>query len=140
MIGGSVKINRLKLIDILQQRIVDMEKHQQDRYARAYADWNDARRAYFDQTEAAWIEFSDIIHRKISQMEIITINDIPIELRSRSWGTITLFDVKQPNEPSPDVRIVQLNTLINVLLETSNDEVSTYSLEKMGFKLGSILR
>jgi len=41
------------------------------------------------------------------------------------------FDIKLPP---------RLRALINVLNKTTDEEISTYSLEKMGFPLGRVLK
>lgn len=135
-----MKINRVELIQILEKHIKTSQDDRQKRYENAVREWEQAAEKHFARTSEAWYDFAEVIRRKIAISENVTPDDVPKDIKSGSYG-INFFTAKRkPLDPTPTEQERQITTLINVLKQTTDDQVSTYSIEKMGFSLGRILK
>jgi len=135
-----VKINRLELIEILEERISKSQTERQRRYEKAVQEYEAAEAEYFNRTRDAWMAFATTITEKIVKKEIIRQSDIPRAL-AHSWSSINVFEKTRPVAPVAESEFeAHLRALINVLNKTTDKEISTYSLEKMGFPLRRVLK
>lgn len=136
-----MKIKREALIGLIQKRVQAWETDREQRYQKALNDWRDAEIEYDKRTANAWLDFADIIRRKIGDGKLITRDDIPREIKSHgSWSGLEIFDKKKPASPTPREEETQLLRLIEILKNSTDDEVSTYALEKLGFPIGRVLK
>ena len=135
-----MKINRLKLIEIIKTKLDTIEADRLRRYELAVQVHRDAERKYFEDTRADWATFAQTIERTLSQGKIMRASSMPSGLQSRMSSSMRFFDGKPPVAPQPHEQEAQLRTLISVLEQSSDEEVSTHALEKIGFPLGRILK
>lgn len=136
-----MKINRQALIEIVKTRLNEWEIDRERRHEQAVREWTTAKLTYDKHTANAWLEFAITIQRRISEGKLITRDDIPKEIKTRgSWTSLKIFDEKRPLLPTPSDNERQLRRLIELLKNSVDEEVSTYSLEKLGFHLGRVLK
>lgn len=137
-----MKIKRQALIEILQRRLLEWENDREQRYNKAVKEWQAAEREYDKRTANVWLDFAATIQRKISAGKLVTRDDIPEEIKSSgSWtGLLEFFDKKKPMTPTPRAEEELLRRLIEILKNSTDVEVSTYALEKMGFPLGRVIK
>lgn len=136
-----MKIKREALITILQNRLRAWEDDRKQRYNTAVKDWQAAEREYDKRTANVWLDFAATIQRKIGEGKLVAREDIPKEIKTNgSWTGLELFDKKKPTPPTPRDEETQLLRLIEILKNSTDDEVSTYALEKLGFPLGRVLK
>lgn len=141
-----MKINRLKLIELLkneQARMID--KQSSDRQS-AKQKAQSALSEYRARTREDWLTFAETIKQVVGMNEVITPHHIPGQLRGPShWGdcTLKLWDKPKPNERQ-DVRETmeyrKIQAIVTMLEAAEDETISTYALEKAGFRLEHIMR
>lgn len=136
-----MKINRTELIQILENHVKTAQYDRQRRHENAVREWEQSAEKHFARTNEAWYEFADVIRTKIAAGKNIVRTDVPKSIKSGSYDLLFFDNTKRkPIEPTPTEQERQIMTLINMLKQTSDEHVSTYSIEKMGFSLGRILK
>lgn len=137
-----MKINRLELIQILKKRVEDAEAARDKTHREALTDYENAVEKYFTDTAKAWLDFSELIKRSVSNNTVTMLNrdSIPKPLRTRFSGELRFFENKLPKKADMGETESQLRRLIEILESSSDEQVSTYSLEKLGFPIGRVLR
>lgn len=132
-----MKINKLRLLELVNQQIAYRERDQERRRAEAAVN-NERSRERHLQLAAHWEEFARRILDKVIDDELITTDLVPPELRSGYSDSLRFFKPIKPAELSDaaaDLRALKL-----FLEATLDEEVNTTSLERQGFALGRVLR
>lgn len=135
-----MKFTRTDLIDRVKAEIARREQAAVDRNAKANAAREERFRQYMDRTSAAWSTFATKIRTRIRRNEPITAQDIPVELRG-GWidsGRVDVWTDRGAGEITPDVDA--LHNLLHLLEAATDDEVTTNSLERMGFRTAQLFR
>lgn len=136
-----MKIKRQSLIELLQTRLDEREKYRLNRHANALQSHDEAEVEYVTQTHAAWLDFAEQIRTTVMNGGIPRPSDIPKAISDGSLrGGLKFFSKNPPLLPTASEEELNLRRLIEVLKNSTDDEVSTYALEKMGFTLGRILK
>lgn len=135
-----MKINRLKLIDLVKVEIARRVELTDKENAQRAEKWARELEEYEAQTTDAWKEFGNTIIRAVRRGEVLSVESVPPILRKTKWNTGVELRFASDTPPlpiSPNVR--HLNALLSLLESSDDDVVSTYSLEKSGFPLGQRL-
>lgn len=134
-----MKVNRVALINILQKRLDALERRAAERFMIGLEKHAERERKYYDETLDAWREFARTITDRVDEKGgFVQSSDIPQRIRS-GLGGLFFFTDKKPDAPTATHSERQLARLIEILKNSSDDEVSTYALEKMGFPIGRVL-
>lgn len=136
-----MKIKRQLLIETLQTRLDEREKLRLNRHTAAVNSYNAEERRYAESTHEAWKSFADRIHYVLGRGGLVTPEDIPKAISDGSLrGGLKFFRKGEPLPPTPTEEELLLRRLIEILKNSTDVEVSTYALEKMGFPLGRVLK
>jgi hypothetical protein len=134
-----VKFTRTDLISRLEAEIQRRQNDAADRNAKNTATFEERRAAYLERTTEPWREFMNTIRRRLNKGEPITSDDIPNALKgSYTGGHVAVFSNTPPDQYEPHV--VHLHTLMELLRATTDEEISTASLERMGLRLTDLFR
>jgi hypothetical protein len=91
-----------------------------------------------------WKAFAETINRCVGRQEPVTWDDVPHGLRAtRSWKELKFYDPPKPRDLEDVEKITEYRRLdaLRRLLEAAEDEiVSTYTLDKAGFRLELLMR
>lgn len=141
-----MKINRLKLIALIDAEITRLNDRADERLQQDLREAERRRDAYFRRTCEAWGVFAQRINQALVAGNPVTTELIPTEIgngHSNAFGGRSGFryiEVWMPetvNRQTPNT--TALEKLRAVLELSSDEEVSTYGLEKQGFPLGRTL-
>ena len=136
-----MKINRLKLITLVNDEIARRGRAARDEHATRLGKVLEDISLYKAATHDAWLQFAKKIVDRVSAGEVIQHKDVPVELRFSSSYRVELMLIdgnEKPRMRTPDIGAL---TRLRELLEASDDaEVSTYGIEKEGFSIGRVLR
>lgn len=137
-----MRVNRLELIGKISRFVADMETHQIARKSQAYTKAAQAETDYVLEQAENWRKFADTIRLRLRRGQAITIEDVPGDLRQATgWGrSVKLFEpvtVKQSDYVPATNRLVRL---VAVLETSSDEEISTTSLDRMGVNLRELFR
>ena len=136
-----MKIKRQSLIEILQTRLDEREKYRLSRHASALQSHDEAEREYAHSTYEAWGEFAHQILKTLERGGLPAPSDIPKAISDGSLrGGLKFFNKNKPLLPTASEEELLLRRLITILKNSTDVEVSTYALEKMGFPLGRIIK
>jgi hypothetical protein len=134
-----VKFTRTDLINRLETEIQRRLDQAADRHAKSTAAFEERRAAYLDRTAEPWREFMNTIRRQLRAGEPITSDDIPNALKgSYTGGHVAVFNDTRPDQA--EAHVAPLHTLMELLRATSDDEISTTALERMGLRLTDLFR
>jgi len=140
-----MKIKTSRLIELIDAELKRIRRSSEERRLRDVDRAERAREEYVDKTSAAWQSFAENIRRVTAQREPITWEHVPRELRGPyGVGSINIWQPTKTRESypapeeHPDYR--RLETLRSLLDVVEDDVISTYSLEKAGFRLERLLR
>lgn len=134
-----MKIARAQLMQLVKDEIKECEKHRAERDALAREKHRKNEQAYIERYAVAWQSFIDNVQMCLSTGKPITTNDVPLALRDyRSHPE--LFTPSKCAAMAPSPREVELHGLLKILDAVLDNEVSTYALEKMGFRMGRMLK
>lgn len=137
-----MKFNRKVLIDQLENEIERREEEAARKTAESKIEHNRGRVAYVEQTRDAWNAFANTIKRRLRANAPVTHEDVPALLTGGShggWHTrLVTWNEKGPTEVIADT--VSLRTLLALVQSSSTEEVTTYELERMGFKMAHLFR
>lgn len=136
-----MKINREKLISLIDTEIERLKQLTADSYARRIKDAEREVATYVKNTSAGWEEFAQRIMTAVAAGNPVTSDLIPPTIKERGSRTyVRAFEVQviRPGEMPPQVN--ELEMLKKILEASTDDEVSTYALEKQGFPLGRVLK
>ena len=97
-------------------------------------------REYVRVTHDAWKTFADRITVILENGGVPTRDDIPKAIHSGNLSSLKFFEKRKPLAPTPSEEELQLRRLITILKNSTDIEVSTYALEKMGFPLGRVIK
>lgn len=133
-----MKINRSKLLQQIEElidkrtkRLNKLNQAERDRVA-------EEERAYMVKTHAAWEMFAHNILQALRREETITIDTVPEPLRGNL--DYIYFRAKMPRVRGySDETIVPLTSLRDLLQASRDEDVSTYALEKQGYRLAKLL-
>lgn len=137
-----MKIKRQKLLDL----IITEQTRLRDTFAnRALVEQaNQARRRedHERRFREAWELFSDQIHRRTAAHQPITIDDVPADLRVARdmlcfWRESTRSCV---DDVTATREYRQLDSLRRLLEAIEDEIISTYGLEKAGYRLEHLMR
>lgn len=99
------------------------------------------RNEYVTRTSEDWKRFADRIQTAVGEGRPVTSEDVPEQLRD-GWGDrliVNRADYWAPPTPRvPD--IAALSALLALLEAATDDEISTGSLERSGFRVGALFR
>jgi hypothetical protein len=136
---ADVKINRLKLIKLVKAEINRIDNITEQRNTDIVIKAKLARDEYVASTKGSWVTFANAIITRVSMNTPVTRDDVPQALRDGYRDYVSLWSA--PASPALHVpRTQALVTLLDVLEASSDEEVSTSSLQKDGFTLGHVLR
>lgn len=134
-----MKFTRTALIDRVKAEIDRLEQATTSDNAEVQTKYQERRQQYLDRTGDAWKEFAATIRRRQNKNQPIVPGDIPAVLRDgRNGGHVAVWDYPDPKErvaPTGD-----LGTLLSLLESATDDEISTVSLERMGFRMAQLFR
>jgi hypothetical protein len=139
-----MKISRLKLIEILrseQDRLVNRQRR--ILLDRAQRDTVNAT-AYVERTREAWLQLATNIRQAVENGGTVTAQDIPKPIR-RNVGYGVGLEIWEPPKDRDVVNVTDTLEFRKIgavlrLLEVAEDEmISTYALEKAGFRIEQIM-
>jgi hypothetical protein len=139
-----MKISRLKLIEILrseQDRLVNRQRR--ILLDRAQHDTVNAT-AYVERTREAWLQFATNIRQAVENGGTVTAQDIPKPIR-RNVGYIVGLDIWKPPKYRDVVNVTdtlefrKIGTALRLLEAAEDEMISTYALEKAGFRIEQIM-
>lgn len=141
-----MKINRVKLIALIDAEITRLNDQADELFSRNTAEAERRRDVYVRTTSAAWQEFAQRINVAVADGKPVTVDLLPQSLggggQSHVFGrsSVKYLEVWQPEiVKRQEPNTTALRKLRDVLLLSDDDEVSTYGLEKQGFPLGRTL-
>ena len=144
-----MKIKKDKLLRLINTELKNLRERETSTRAADVTRAEKARQDYVDNLSGAWREFINNAQQAIQRREPITRDLVPQELhvwsRTRGSGAVELRVYDEPRathtsrvENSPSYR--KLDALRRLLETVEDDIISTYGLEKAGFRLETILR
>lgn len=138
-----MKIKREKLLALITGELARL-KTTRERKDIAEKSRTETVRAHYERsTRDAWQRLAEMIERRTAAREPVEWEYVPADLRGFRTGQLKFYDPPRPGacgsvEDSLEYR--RLDALRR-LLEVAEDEmVSTYALEKAGFRLEHIMR
>lgn len=131
-----MKIRRSSLIELVEKEIERLRDAAFQRAARSLERRREEETAYLERTRPAWLALAGNIAVALRENRPVLLEDVPRELRGYR-DEIAVYRRREAD--SPEANTTHLETLLDVLRASDDDEVSTYGLEKMGFALGRTL-
>lgn len=136
-----MKISRQKLITLIDKEITRLQQIVTDNHNQKVRDATRQATEYTERTSAAWELFAQRIGVALVSGNPVTSDLVPPELRDRyDKSHVRVFETRVISQAAQHPRVVELNTLKNVLEASTDEEISTYALEKQGFPLGRVLK
>ena len=137
-----MKIRRQRLLELVTAEQTRLREGVADRIRVENATNRRRREEYERKLREAWEIFSDQVNRLTAAREPITFDDVPAELRSFRDG------LKFWQEPRSTVvtdiestlEYRRLDALRRMLEATEDEVISTYALERAGFRLENLMR
>jgi hypothetical protein len=133
-----MKLKRAEFISALENEIFRRQEDAKRRTHEALERHRQAGSDWRDKYSRAWHMFGVAIVKTTEVDGVVTWDMVPEELRnfSHQLEFFTLGD--PPDEYVADVRELQeLRKLVDI---STDEEVSTYALEKMGFRIANIFK
>jgi hypothetical protein len=135
-----VKFNRTDLIARVQAEIARREQAAAEANAKAAAEHDKKLTEYVRRTSDAWSRLATTIRARIRAGRPITVDDIPVELRG-GWHGGDRIDTWRSNGAAVQTANVDaLTTLLHLLEATTEEEITTASLERVGFRTAELFR
>lgn len=139
-----MKIKREKLLEIVRQQKLKMITDQDERAERYRERIVRERSDYIAQTRDLWSGFAHAIYDAVNRREPITYELVPEGLRTTRYdGYLRFYDVpkvKAEMSVTESKNYRTLTALEQILQNVTDDEVSTYALEKMGVSLAGLIK
>jgi hypothetical protein len=96
---------------------------------------------YVARTEGAWQTFADRINAALTDGRPVTSQDAPAALKDGWIDRVQLRPADYWATPAPrEADTAALATLLDLLEAATDDEVTTSSLERMGFRTAQLFR
>lgn len=132
-----MKINRLRLLTMIDEQIAQRQRAQDRRRAEA-AENNRHSRERAMQLNPHWEELARRILDAVIDDQPVSIDLVPVELRSGYSDSLRFF---KPARELDDTDVASDLRALKLFLEATLDEdVNTTSLERQGFALGRVIR
>lgn len=136
-----MKFQRTDLIKRVEAEIGRRILAAQEANTKAQAKAEKDRREYLDRTTTAWTAFAENITAAVKAGRPVTTDDCPTGLKD---GWMDRVPLRRPDSftPAPDREpdTAALDTLLDLLKAATDDEVTTSSLERMGFRTAQLFR
>lgn len=132
-----MKFKRTDLIARVKHVIAERHRAAYDRNVKAAASHEDRRAKYLAETHDAWKQLAENILTALRAGVPMTRDDIPSKLTaSRASSYLETWDARTPDLYVADTG--PLEQLLVLLEAATDDEVSTSSLERMGFRTAQL--
>jgi hypothetical protein len=135
-----MKFSRADLLARVRAEIARREQATAERVARERAEYEAKLAAHVEATGPAWSELADTIRRRVRASKPVTPADIPTALRPKwansSSGQVAVWDGKPPPERFPNIAALEM--LAGLLDATTDDEITTAALERLGFRTADL--
>jgi hypothetical protein len=133
--------NREDLIQKVKDEIARRRQAAADENWQLLADYNAERETYLSETSEAWNQFANTIKRRIKAGTPVTPDDIPRTLTVSPSGPGRVYLGLLPSPPSGrKAHTSELQTVLDLLDQATNEKISTTELERMGFKIAHLFR
>lgn len=135
-----MKFTRTALIDRVKAEIARREQAAADLNTKTAAEHDKKRAEYVERTSDAWSRLATTIRARLRAGRPITGDDIPVELRD-GWHGGDRIDTWRGKGPAVQTANVDaLTTLLHLLEATTDEEITTASLERVGFRTADLFR
>lgn len=134
-----MKFQRTDLIVRVKAAIAAKHQAAAARNAKAAAYFATSREEYLAKTGPGWKQLADTIRIRLRTGQPMTAKDIPREVsngRGHGGGYVATWDATEPDEYVPDT--AALEQLLVLLEAATDDEITTSSLERMGFRTAQL--
>lgn len=134
-----MKISRGQLITLINVELASLATRRERSDESTRESYRRAAETYVGSYAEEWYEFAQTIRERIAQRLPITKAEIPTRLREYG-DRLNLFGQSVPTPMRPFEREDELRSLLKMLETVVDDEISTHALEKMGFRMGRLLK
>jgi hypothetical protein len=132
-----MKFQRTDLIARVKDAIAAKEAYAAERTANAAEAYETSRAEYIQNTRDSWKQLADTIRVRLRTGQPVAATDIPSVLRN-GWrgGHVETWDKATPSTYEADTG--PLRQLLVLLEAATDDEITTSSLERMGFRTAQL--
>ncbi len=135
-----MKFARNDLVDRVRNEIARREARAVERTAEAAAKRDAALAEYLETTTPAWSALADTIRQRKRYGKPVTAEDIPAALRGRNGSTGYVSVWTEPRAETYTADTGPLSALLALLEATSDEEITTSSIERLGFRIADLFR
>lgn len=135
-----MKFPRTVLIDQVKKEIARREQRAVERTAEAAAKREEQLAAHLEKTTPAWGALADTIRVRRRYGKPVTAEDIPAALRGRNSSSGYVDVWTEPRAETYTADTGPLAALLTLLEATDDPEVTTTSIERLGFRTADLFR